>query len=129
MERIDQLNQRLAEIQDELLGVPSLDSSRKYALQLERDALRGEAAKYQHDQDVRRPSSEMIAEVKVLKSQLASMGSGYVNIDQARAGEGGWKGSTDTIVFNADVDKAHGVEPIVHRIARLETLLKDRGHL
>lgn len=130
MERIDELNRRLADIQDELLQVPSDDFSRKYALHLERDSLRDETAKYKRDQDVDRPSSEMIAEVKALKSQLAAIRSGYVNaVGQAGAGEGGWNGPADTIALNAGIDKAQGVERIVHRIARLETILKERGHL
>lgn len=130
MGRFDELNQRLAEIQDELLSVSHDDFSRKYALHLERDTLRDESARYKKDQDVDRSSSDIIDEVKALKRQVASIRSGYVNaVGQAGAGEGGWNGPADTIALNAGIDKAQGVERIVHRIARLETLLKERGHL
>lgn len=130
MERIDELNRRLAEIQDELLGLAVDDFARKYALQSERDVLRAETGKYKQDRDAGRPSSDMIAEVKALKNQLISIRSGYVNaVGQAGAGEGAWNGPADTIALNAGIDNAQGVEQIVQRIARLETILKERGHL
>lgn len=131
MERVNELNQRLAQIQDELLGLAPDDFAKKHALHSERDSLRAEAADYGKDRDVTRPSADMIAELKALRAQLAAVRAGYVDaVGQAGAGEAGaWNGPADTIALNAGIDRAQGVERIVHRIARLETILKERGHL
>lgn len=131
MERVDELNKRLAEIQDELLGLAPEDFARKHTLHLERDSLRAEAAEYSEDRDITRPSADMIAELKALRSQLAAIRAGYLNaVGQAGGGEAGaWIGPADTIALNAGIDRAQGVERIVPRIARLETILKERGHL
>lgn len=129
MDRLEQLNKRLAAIQDELLTLAPDDFRGKNALHIERDGLRAETAEYKEDRDVNRPSADMIKELQALKRQLASIRKGYVSAaGQAGAG-GSHHGPADTIALNSGIDDAQGVERLVHRIAHLETILQGRGHL
>lgn len=131
MERLQELNRRLAEIQDELMSLGSEDFARKYELQVERDQLREETSKYARDRDFDRASSELIKELKALRNRLIGIRSGYANaVGMAGSMDAaGSSGAADSIYLNAGIDSAHGVDSLVQRIARLETILEERGHL
>lgn len=131
MERLQELNRRLAEIQDELMKLGPDDFARKYELQVERDSLREETSKYAKDRDLDRASSELIKELKALRSRLTGVRAGYANaVGMAGSMDAaGASGAADSIYLNAGIDKAQGVDGLVQRIARLETILEERGHL
>ncbi|HEY5890353.1 MAG TPA: hypothetical protein VIW94_06625 [Acidimicrobiia bacterium] len=133
MESLDDLNRRLGQIQDELLALPADDYARKNELHAERDRLRSDAAQYQRDFDLDRPSSELIAELKQHRRQLESIEDEYINTAEqlvpgfGLAGEHGGPGDTQWI--NDNISEGTGRAAIEKRIAHLESILADRGHL
>lgn len=132
MERLEEINQRLAQIQDELLTLADDDFARKNTLHSERDKLRNEAAAYRRDQDQDRPSSELIEELKARRSQLESIANKYVSAakqaDGSFAGTGSG-GAGDAIGINKGIDEATGRAAVERRITALESILTKRGHL
>ncbi len=132
MERLQEINKRLGEIQDELLALSDDDFARRNALAMERDRLRDEAATFVVDRDKDRPSSELIAELKAKRSQLGSIARKYVagakQTDGSFAGTGSG-GAAGTIGINKAIDDSTGRAAVELRIAQLETILKERGHL
>lgn len=132
MERLEEINKRLAEIQDELLALSDDDFATKNALQSERDKLRDEATEYRKDPDQDRPSSELIEELKARRSQLGSIAKKYVSAakqaDGSFAGTGSG-GAGDSISINKGIDEATGRAAVERRIAALEAILTKRGHL
>ena len=132
MDRLEEINKRLGQIQDELLTLSDDDFARRNALAIERDRLRYEAATFVVDRDKDRPSSELIAELKAKRSQLGSIARKYVagakQADGSFAGSGSG-GAADTIGINKAIDDSTGRAAVELRIAQLETILKERGHL
>jgi hypothetical protein len=133
MERPEQINHRLGEIQDELLELGADDFAAKNQLHTERDRLRDEAATYRQDRDAHRPSSELIEELKQRHSQLESISQNYINpakaTDGGFGGTGAYNGPADAQAINRNIDEGTRRANIERRIARLESILKDRGHL
>jgi hypothetical protein len=133
MKSLEDLNRRLGQIQDELLALPADDFARKNELHGERDLLRAEAAAFQKDFDLDRPSSELIAELKQHRKQLESIDDEYINTAEqvvsgfGLAGEHGGPGDTQRI--NENIGEATGRAKLEKRIAHLEAILSERGHL
>jgi hypothetical protein len=132
MARLDDLNRRLGEIQDELMTLESDDFTRKNDLHAERDRLRDEAAGFSKNVDLERPSSELIKELKQRQTQLDSIARGYINPAKAADagfGSGAYHGPADAQTINRSIDEAAGRARVEQRIAQLEGILRDRGHL
>jgi hypothetical protein len=133
MERLDEINLRLGEIQDELLKLGEEDFPAKSQLHIERDRLRDEASSYYQDRDASRPSSELIQELKQRYRQLDAISRRYVNpakaTDGGFGGVGAYNGPADAQSTNRNIDEGTGRERIEQRIAHLESILKERGHL
>ncbi len=133
MERLEEINRELAAIQDRLLGLGDSDFAARNELHVERDRLRDEAASYRQDRDDTRPSSELIKELKQRHRQLESIRKQYLN--PARAADGGFGGTgafngpADAQAINQSIDEGSGRAEVEQRIARLEAILKERGHL
>ena len=126
MERLEEINQRLAQIQDELLTLADDDFARRNTLHSERDVLRDEAAAYRRDQDQDRPSSDLIEELKARRSQLESIAAKQADGSFAGTGSGG---AGDAIGINKGIDEATGRAAVERRIAAIESILTKRGHL
>lgn len=133
MERLEEINYRLGEIQDELLKLGPDDFAAKNQLHIERDKLRDEAQSYQQDRDAARPSSELIQELKQRYSQLESISKQYINpakaTDGGFGGVGAYNGPADAQAINRNIDEGTGRANVEQRISRLESILKERGHL
>jgi len=133
MSKLDELDHRLGEIRDELSKLGDEEYSRKYELHAERDRLRAEAAEFQKDLDLDRPSSELIAELKQHRKQLETIESKYINVaEQLDSGfglAGERSGPGDSEWINANITEGTGRAGIEARIAHLEAVLKERGHL
>lgn len=133
MSKLDDLDHRLGEIQDELMKLGDDDFARKNELHIERDRLRAEAAEFRKDFDLDRPSSELIAELKQHRKQLETIESEYINVaEQLDAGfglAGEVDGPGDTQRINDTLSAGTGRAAIEKRIAHLESILTDRGHL
>lgn len=133
MKRVEEINHRLGKIQDELLELGPDDFAAKNQLHIERDLLRDEAKSYQQDRDVARPSSELIQELKQRHSQLGSISKQYINpakaTDGGFGGTGAYNGPADAQAINRNIDEGTGRAGVERRIAQLESILKERGHL
>jgi hypothetical protein len=133
MTNLDELDRRLGEIQDELMALGDNEFARKNELHIERDRLRAEAAQFRRDTDLDRPSSDLIAELKQHRKQLDTIDKTYINTaEQFDAGfglAGEHSGPGDTQWINQNIDEGTDRAKIEARIAHLETVLKDRGHL
>lgn len=133
MERVEEINHRLGEIQDELLTLGADNFATKNQLHIERDRLRDEAKSFQQDRDVARPSSELIGELKQRYSQLGSISKQYINpakaTDGGFGGTGAYNGPAEAQAINRNIDEGTGRANIERRIAHLESILKERGHL
>jgi hypothetical protein len=133
MERIEEINHRLGEILDDLLELGPDDFAAKNKLHIERDRLRDEAASYHQDRDAGRPSSELIEELKQRHRQLASISKHYINPATATDGgfgaTGAYNGPADAQAVNRNIDEGAGTAEVERRIARIESILTERGHL
>ncbi len=133
MEHLEEINRKLATIQDQLLQLGDDEFAAKDQLHIERDRLRDEAASYQQDRDATRPSSELIKELKQRYSQFESIGTQYINPAKATDGgfgdTGAYNGPADAQAINQHIDEATGRAAVEQRINRLESILKERGHL
>lgn len=133
MERLEEINRRLGEIQDELLELGTDEFAARNQLHIERDRLGDEATSYQRDRDAARPSSDLIEELKQRRSQLESLNKQYINpakaTDGAFGGTGASTGPSDTQAINRDIDESIGRAAVERRIAHLASILEERGHL
>lgn len=133
MERVEEINHRLGEIQDELLKLDAEDLAAKNQLHVERDRLRDEAKSHQQDRDAARPSSELIQELKHHYGQLDSISKQYINpakaTDGGFGGAGAYNGPADAQSINRNIDQGTGRAKVELRINHLESILKERGHL
>lgn len=133
MTKLDEIDHRLGEIQDELMKLGNDEFARKLELHEERDRLHAEAAKLQKDLDLDRPSSELIAELKQHRKQLASIDNKHINTaEQLTPGfglAGEHSGPGDTEWINQNIDEGTGRAKIEARITHLEAILENRGHL
>ena len=133
MERVEEINRRLGEIQDELMKLGNDDFAAKNQLHIERDRLRDEAKSYQQDRDTARPSSELIQELKQRYSQIGSISKQYINpataTDGGFGGTGAHNGPADALAIDRTIDEGTGRANVERRIAHLESILRERGHL
>ena len=133
MERLEEINRKLAAIQDQLLQLGDDEFEVKNQLHIERDRLRDEAKSYQQDRDATRPSSELIRELKQRQSQLASISKRHIN--PAKAADGSFSGigldngPADAQAINRNIDGGTDRGNVERRISHLESILKERGHL
>lgn len=130
---LEDLNRRLAEIQDRLLELDQEDFAARYALHTERDHLRALARRSQSDRDAHRSSEELRAELKARKAALEEIKQGMVNTGGMAGGGGGGSGSyegpLDGMKINNAVRTAQGTDQLVRRITHLEGILQERGDL
>ncbi|MEX1093269.1 MAG: hypothetical protein WEB67_03055 [Acidimicrobiia bacterium] len=133
MERVEEINHRLGEIQDELSKLDAEDFAAKNQLHVERDRLRDEAKSHQQDRDAARPSSELIQELKQRYGQLDSISKQHINpakaTDGGFGGAGAYNGPADAQAINRSIDQGTGRAKVELRINHLESILKERGHL
>lgn len=130
---LENLNRRLAEIQDRLLELGPDNFAARHELHTERDHLRGLARGHGIDRDAQRSSEELRAELDARKTTLAEIKKGMVNTagmaGGGGAGSGSYEGPLDGMKINNAIRSAQDVDPLVHRITQLESILRERGEL
>lgn len=130
---LENLNRRLAEIQDQLLELGPGDFAARHELHTERDHLRGLARGRGADRDAQRSSEELRAELDARKTTLAEIKKGMVNTagmaGGGGAGSGSYEGPLDGMKINNAIRSARGVDQLVQRITHLESILQERGEL
>ncbi len=129
---LEELNRQLGAIQDQLLELGPNDFGEKHRLKTEQDRLRNLAGKYRQDWDANRPSEDLLAELKAREAALEGFRKKMLEASKAATSglsPGAWEGPGDTMRINEGMKSAHGIEEQMHRIAQLETILKERGDL
>ena len=130
---LEELNSRLARIQERLLELSPDDHARRYELKVEQDRLRRQARRYATEGDVDRSSEDLKAELAAREKELEAIRRKMMNTAAQAGGGGGGAGSfegpLDAFKINNALKSGSNVEALMHRIARLETILKERGEL
>lgn len=100
-------------------------------MKTEQDRLRKLTRQYAQDPDANRSSEDLMAELDPRKSALEVFGKQMEeSAKMASAGLGaGSGGPGDASIINAKMKSAHNINEQTQRIARLETILKERGDL
>lgn len=109
------------------------DFAARYELKMEQDRLRKLGRRYASDRDLQRASADLMAELRALDTALEKIRARLMNV-AAQAGGGGagagsFEGPLDAFKINNALLSGSNAETLIHRIARLETILKDRGDL
>lgn len=130
---LEDLNRRLAEIQDRLLALDPDDFAARYELQTERDRLRRLAREHDVHRDAQRSSDDLRAELEAPKTSLGEIERRMVN-PGGMAGGGGaaagsYEGPLDAMEINNAIRAAKGTDQLVRRITHLESVLRERGDL
>ena len=130
---IDELNRRLAQIQDRLLELSPNDHAQRYQLKVEQDRLRRQARRFATERDVERSSEDLKAELLARESALEEVRRKMMNA-AAQAGGGGagagsFEGPLDAFKINNALISGSNAEALMQRIARLQTILRERGDL
>ena len=119
---LDELNRRLARIQDRLLELGPEDHARRYELKVEQDR-----------RDIDRPSDDLKAELAAREKELEAIRRKMVNAAAQAGGGGGGAGSfegpLDAFKINNALKSGSNADALIQRIARLETILEERGDL
>jgi len=130
---LDDLNRRLAQIQDRLLELGPDDHAQRYRLKVEQDRLRSQARRFATDNDVDRSTESLKAELQARKEALDRVRRKMMNAAAQAGGGGGGAGSfegpLDAFKINNALISGSNAEGLMQRIARLETILRERGDL
>lgn len=129
---LDEINRRLAEIQAELWDLDVDEFTARHALHLERDRLRDQV-RTSVDLDADRPTEDLLAELEARSDSLAQIQESMVNPAGMSGGgghgTGSYEGPADGVKLNTEILAATGAAKLRERIARLETILTERGAL
>lgn len=130
---LEELNRRLALVQERLLELAPDDFAHRYRLALEQDRLRKEARRHAKERDLNRASKDLLAELMARKDALEIIRRKMVNT-AAQAGGGGagagsFEGPLDAFRINNAIMAGAEADELIQRIARLETILRERGEL
>lgn len=131
--KLDELNRRLAQIQDRLLELGPDDHAQRYRLKIEQDQLRGQARRFATERDVDRSTEDLKAELRAREKTLDEVRRKMLNAAAQAGGGGGGAGSfegpLDAFKINNALISGSNAEALMQRIARLETILEERGEL
>ena len=128
----EDINRRLAEIQKQIWELDPNDFATKYELQKERDELR-DRVRAAVDVDNDRSTEDLLAELgerrKALTLAQESMVSSAGMSGGGGADAGSFEGPSDGVKLNTEIVAASGAQQLAQRIAKLETILSERGAL
>lgn len=128
---VEEINRRLADIQDRLLALAPDQYAEKYELQLVRDRLR-DLARSTEDLDSRRSTPNLRAELEARREELERLQKSMVSSAGMHGGgglSGAYEGPADGVKLNTEIIAATGADRLAARISRLESILADRGAL
>jgi len=126
----DEINRRLAEIDDELWSLGPDDYSSRYQLHIERDRLR-DRVRGSGDADIDRSTEDILSELHARRKSLIAIQESLVSSagmsGGGGAGAGSFEGPADGVKLNTEIVAATGARELAQRVARLETILTERG--
>ena len=126
----DEINRRLAEIDDELWSLGPGDYSSRYQLHIERDRLR-DRVRGSGDADIDRSTEDILSELHARRKSLIAIQESLVSSagmsGGGGAGAGSFEGPADGVKLNTEIVAATGARELAQRVARLETILTERG--
>lgn len=129
---LEELNQQLASVQDQLLGLDPSDFAEKHRLKTEQDHLRRVAGKFRQERDLKRSDKDLLAELRSREASLDEFRKKMPEPAQAvSAGSdaGAWNGPADFMKLNEAMRPSSGIGAQMLRISQLLGILKDRGVL
>lgn len=127
---LDEINRRLAAIQDELIATPRDDFATRHLLRSEQDKLRGLAADYAVDRDANRSDEELLAELEARQTVLQELGAKLINSAKlAGFDNSASAGAQDGPALNSRMLDAQGADGHKQRIAAIKAVLASRGVL
>ena len=126
----EKVNRELVNVQDQLLALADDDFAEKYRLQVLRDELREQASRFRVDLDLDRSDETLLQEHAARRSQIDAINKLRINsVTQSGAGSPAAPGASHAAhaAINRGIADAQGIGEINARIARLESILDDRG--
>lgn len=129
MSDIGDLVVKLGEVQRKLLELPDDAFAEKYELHNERDALRKQASAHAVDLDKERATSDLLAELAGLRSQMHAVEGQRIDLVTQAGSQGGVSsemGNLGGVAINRGIDDAMGLPRIKARIGLIKGILIDR---
>lgn len=130
MGRAEEVTQELADIQRQLLDLPSDAFAERYELQKRQDELRaevrGDSRVFYED----RSTESLISELAALRSQAAAIEAQRIDLVY-QAGSGGSSsgemGNLGGVQINKGIEDAHGLPQLRSKIGIIKNILGERG--
>ena len=129
MGRAEDVTRELADVQRQLLDLPSDAFAERYELQKRQDELRsevrGDSRVFYED----RTSDSLLNELEALRSQMAAIERQRIDL-VIQAGGGtvaGNMGNLGGVEINKGIDDAHGLPQIKSKIGIIKNILGERG--
>lgn len=128
MGRADEVTQELADIQRQLLDLPSDAFAERYELQKRQDELRaevrGDGRVFYED----RSTESLLSELAALRAQMVAVEGQRIDL-VTQAGTGGVSnmGNLGGVEINKGIDDAHGLPETKGKIGMIKNILEERG--
>ena len=122
------MTRELADIQKQLLDLPSDAFAERFELQKRQDDLRaevrGDGRVFYED----RSTESLLSELAALRSQMAAVEAQRIDL-VTQAGTGGVSnmGNLGGVEINKGIDDAHGLPEIKGKIGMIKNILEERG--
>lgn len=128
MGRADDVTQELADLQKQLLSLPSDAFAERYELQKRQDELRAEVRGDGRALYEDRSSESLLKELAAFRDQMAAIEGQRIDLVY-QAGTGGVSnmGNLGGVQINKGIDDAHGLPQIKSRIGMIKNILEERG--
>lgn len=126
---MDELRQELAQIQEQLIELPSDAFAERYELRTRQDELRDKVASFSQDRDADRSDQELLEELSALQARHKEIVRSRINlVGQSSGGSGAGPGAGAYGVddVNRGIAAAAGASEIEARITRIKSILADR---
>lgn len=126
--RADDVTQELADLQKQLLSLPSDAFAERYELQKRQDELRAEVRGDGRALYEDRSSESLLKELAAFRDQMAAIEGQRIDLVY-QAGTGGVSnmGNLGGVQINKGIDDAHGLPQIKSRIGMIKNILEERG--
>lgn len=128
MGHAEDVTRELADIQKQLLDLPSDAFAERFELQKRQDDLRaevrGDGRVFYED----RSTESLLSELAALRSQMAAVEAQRIDL-VTQAGTGGVSnmGNLGGVEINKGIDDAHGLPEIKGKIGMIKNILEERG--